>query len=98
MFARVYTFEAEALDIRAAVVIAREQILPLERKMEGFRGLVVLTDGDARKLVSITLWATEEDMQASTESAATITRFAAATVHGKRRDLAQFEVAVFELP
>ena len=97
VFARMYTFEAEAHDIEAAVEIAREQILPLERKMDGFRGLVVLTDGVARRLVSITFWATEEDMQASTESAATITRFAAATVQGKRTDLEQFEVLLFEV-
>jgi heme-degrading monooxygenase HmoA len=93
----MYTFEAEGHDIEAAVEIARQQILPLERQMEGFRGLVVLTDSDTGKLVSITFWETEELLEASNESAATITRFAAATVQGKRRDLEQFEVIVLEL-
>jgi heme-degrading monooxygenase HmoA len=97
MFARVYRFENAPEDIDDVLRITREQILPLERRMEGFRGLLLLTAPDERRVVSVTLWETEELLRASDESAQTITRFTAASVGGKRRSVEQYEVALVEL-
>ena len=93
----MYRFEGAEHDLDAAVEISREQILPLEQRMEGFRGLIVLTDAETRALVSITLWDSEEHLEASDESAKTITRFTAQTAHGKRRLTERFEVTLLEL-
>jgi heme-degrading monooxygenase HmoA len=95
--ARVFTYEGSPDEIDAAIQLGREHILPLEQQMEGFRGLIVLADREAQKLVSLTLWENEELMRASEESARMLTRFAAQSVGGKRRSIEAFDVALFEL-
>jgi heme-degrading monooxygenase HmoA len=93
----MYRFEGSEHDVDAAVEISREQILPLEQRMDGFQGLIVLADREAKTLVSITLWETEEHLEASDESAKTITRFTAQTAHGKRQLTERFQVTLLEL-
>jgi heme-degrading monooxygenase HmoA len=97
MHARMFTFEGSPEELDEAARVAREQILPLEREMAGFLGLILLTDKEARKLVSLTLWESEELMRGSDESARLIARLAAQTVGGKRRSVEPFDVAVFEV-
>ena len=97
MHARVFTFEGSPEEIDAAIELGRRQILPLQQQMAGFRGLIVLADKEAQKLVTVTLWDSEDAMRQSEESARTITRFAAQSVGGHRRALEQFDVALFEL-
>ena len=97
MHARMFTFDGTVEEIDAAIGVARDQILPLERQMAGFRGLVVLADKEAGKLVSLSLWESEEEMQASEESARMLVRFAAQSVGGKRRSTEGFDVALYEV-
>ncbi len=49
--------------------MAREQILPVARLHDGFKGLFILFDRESGRSLSVTLWETEEDMQASEEAA-----------------------------
>ena len=93
----MFAFEGTREEIEAAVALAREEILPVERQMSGFRGLILLSDEEAGKLVSLSLWESEELMHQSEESARIITRLAAQTLGGKRRSIEQFDVALFEL-
>jgi heme-degrading monooxygenase HmoA len=97
MHARLFEFEGSHDEIEAAVALARDEILPLERQMPGFRGLVLLADKDARRLLSLSLWETEEQMHGSEASARTITRLAARSIGGKRRSIEPFDVRLFEL-
>jgi heme-degrading monooxygenase HmoA len=97
MHARMFAFEGSPDEIESAVAMAREQILPLEREMPGFRGLIVLTDKEAGRVVSVSLWESEEQMRGSEESARMITRLAAQSLGGKRRAAEQLDVALFEL-
>ena len=97
MHARMFVFEGSQEEIEAAVAQAHEEILPLERQMPGFRGLVLLSDKKAGKLVSLSLWESEEQMLESAASARMITRFAAQSVGGKRRSIEPFDVELFEL-
>jgi heme-degrading monooxygenase HmoA len=97
MHARMFAFEGTREEIEAAVALAREEILPVERQMSGFRGLILLSDKEAGKLVSLSLWESEELMRQSEESARIITRMAAQSLGGKRRSIEQFDVALFEL-
>ena len=63
----------------------------------GFRGLVLLADNDARRLVSLSLWESEEQMHESEASARMITRLATQSVGGKRVAIKPFEVALFDV-
>lgn len=96
MHARMFAFEGSSEEIEAAVALAREEILPLERRMPGFRGLILLSDKQARRLISLSLWENEELMLQSEESAKAITRAAAQSIGGKRLTIEPFDVAVFE--
>jgi heme-degrading monooxygenase HmoA len=97
MYARMFEFEGSPEEIEAAVALARDEILPLERQMPGFRGLVLLADNDARRLVSLSLWESEEQMHESEASARMITRLAAQSVGGKRVAVVPFDVALFDV-
>jgi heme-degrading monooxygenase HmoA len=97
MHARMLEFEGSVEEIDAAVALAHEEILPLERQMPGFRGLILLADKDAGRLVSLSLWESEELMQESEASARMITRLGAQSIGGKRVAIEPFDVALLEL-
>jgi len=97
MHARIFEFEGSTEEIEAAIALACDEILRLERQMPGFRGLILLSDEDARRLVSLSLWESEELMEQSEASARLITRLAAQSIGGKRRTIEAFDVALFEL-
>lgn len=97
MHARMFTFEGTPEEMEAAVTLTREQVLPLERRMPGFRGLILLSDSEAQRLVSVSLWESEELMRQSEEAARTIVRAATQSLGGKRLSIEPFDVAVFEL-
>ena len=69
MHARMFTFEGSPEEIEAAVALTREQILPLERGMPGFGGLILLSDKEEQRLISVSLWESEELMRRSEEAA-----------------------------
>jgi heme-degrading monooxygenase HmoA len=95
--ARMFTFEGSVEEIDAAVELARDELLAIERQMAGFRGLILLSDKEAGKLVSVSLWETEEQMQQSEASARMLTRVGAASIGGKRVAAAPFDVALLDL-
>jgi heme-degrading monooxygenase HmoA len=97
MHARMFEFAGSVEEIEAAVALAREEILPLERQMPGFRGLILLADKEAHRLVSVSLWDSEEQMQQSEASARLLTRLGAQSIGGKRVGAEPFDVALFEL-
>lgn len=93
----MFAFEGSPEQIEAAVTLAREELLPLERRMPGFRGLILLADEQERRLVSLSLWESEELMRQSEESARMLVRLGAQSVGGKRVSIEPFEVALVEL-
>jgi heme-degrading monooxygenase HmoA len=69
MFARVSTFQGPPDQTAEGIRVAREQILPVARLQDGFKGIYLLFDRESGRSLSITLWKTEEDMRASEEAA-----------------------------
>jgi heme-degrading monooxygenase HmoA len=66
MFARIATFEG--VDIAAAertLDAAYERLEPLFRGMQGWQGVLDLVDRSSGKAVTMTLFESEEDMQAA---------------------------------
>ena len=97
MHARMFTFDGSSEEIDAAIELARDEILAIERQMPGFRGLILLSDKDTGKLVSVSLWETEEQMQQSEASARMLTRVGAQSIGGKRVAAEPFDVALLDL-
>ncbi len=97
MFARVSTFQGPPDQTAEGIRVAREQILPTARLMDGFKGIYLLFDRESGRSLSITLWETEADMQAS-EAAAGRARAESAEASGETVvGVERYEVALREL-
>ena len=63
MFAHAVTAQAEAEGLDSLIRFSREQ-LPAIRQQPGFRGYYLLSDPQSGKLMTISLWETQEHQQA----------------------------------
>ena len=68
MFARLTTFEGQPERVDELTSHAGEQVFPALREMDGFSGVIGLADRQSGRVVSVTLWETEEAMRASEEA------------------------------
>lgn len=94
MFARVSTFQGPPDQTAEGIRLAREQILPAARLMDGFRGIYLLYDRESGKSLSVTLWETEADMQASEEAAGQARAQSAEASGDKVVNVERYEVAL----
>ncbi len=97
MFARVSTFQGSPDQTAEGVRVAREQILPTARLLDGFKGIYLLFDRESGRSLSITLWETEEDMRASEEAASRARSESAAVSGDMVVSVERYEVALQEL-
>ncbi len=68
MHARFVTVEIQADALPELTRIYEDAVLPAFKGQQGFRGALFLSDAEARRVVSITLWETEPDMRAGETS------------------------------
>jgi hypothetical protein len=96
-FARVHTLETtpEQHDQGLAAVI--EEILPWLRESTGFRGLIRMANPSTGKVMAITLWATEEDLNDSAEAAKRLTELTATGVGATWLAVENYEVSLFDV-
>jgi heme-degrading monooxygenase HmoA len=95
MFARVSSIEGKPDQLDAAVAEYREKIVPWAGTMAGFVGAYLLIDRKSGKNLSITLWDTEKNLQASVEAANKVRASAARTVGASKPPVVEiYEVAV----
>ena len=97
MFARVTTLQASPDQVDAATRSTREEVLPAARQLEGFRGLITLTDRSTGKAMAVTLWETEDAMKASEEAANRLRSQAASAMQGQVIGVERYEVTVLEI-
>ncbi|MDE3231553.1 MAG: antibiotic biosynthesis monooxygenase [Chloroflexota bacterium] len=69
MFARVTTTQGSPEQYDQTVRYIQEQLMPMLRQMPGIKGAFVLGDRQTGKGISITLWETEDAMNASAQAA-----------------------------
>lgn len=70
MFARVTTLEGgDPAKVDESIRFAQEQILPRAREMQGWKGVISLADRSTGAGLLITLWESEEAMNASAQQA-----------------------------
>ena len=95
MFARVSKFEGFSGDqVDEAVRVAREQFVPAAQQSGGFEGMYVLADRESGTALSITLWESREDMQASEEQANSSRQDAARSGGGSVAGVEKYEVVL----
>ena len=64
MHARMSTLEGAADEMDEALRDVREQILPLLKQQNGFKGFIALGNRRSGELIGITFWESEQAMQA----------------------------------
>ena len=95
MLARVSTIQGKPQQVEDGIRNYREQVIPAAKKMTGFKGAYLLVDRKSGKEVSITLWDTEKNLQASTKAADQLRAQASQTVAASKPPTVEiYEVAV----
>ncbi len=97
MFARVTLGKAlpERLDEMTHEI--GEHVLPALRMQDGFAGTLVLTDRRSGKVLAVTLWESEQAMNATEEAAHWLRVFSAEVAGGEVTGLERYEVASAEV-
>ncbi len=97
MFARVTRLEGgDPAKLDESMQVAREQILPRARQMDGWKGVISLGDRSSGAGFLITLWESEDAMNASAEQAKSLRAESTAVGGGREADVQGFEVLFFE--
>jgi heme-degrading monooxygenase HmoA len=95
MYARVSTIQGKPQQVGDGIRQYREQVMPAVKKMAGFKGAYFLVDRKSGKEISITLWNTEKDLQASAKAANQLRAQASETVAASNPPTVEiYEVAV----
>jgi heme-degrading monooxygenase HmoA len=68
MHARMTTIRTQPGKLAEALSIARDSIAPLAKEQQGFKSLITLTDSESEELILISLWETEDDLEAGENS------------------------------
>ena len=97
MYGRVTVLEGSPEQIGEGTEYVRQTILPAARQIDGFRGILSLTDQSRGKGLTITLWETEEAMRASEEQADRMRDEAARALGATIAGVERYEVTLSEL-
>lgn len=65
MHARMSILEGPPDQIDEGLRYVREQVMPQLRQQDGFEGFIVLSDRQSGKVIGVSLWESEQAMQAS---------------------------------
>ncbi len=95
MFARVSSYQFPANQADQAVQAFSTAINSL-RELDDAKGAYLLLDRRSGKALTITLWQTEEALQASEEAANKLRSDAAGSGGGTVQSVERYEVALFE--
>ena len=97
MYARLTTIEGAADSIDAAVQKARDEVLPILREQDGFKGFTVAVDRSSGKMIGLSFFEDEETLRAS-DSAVAQSRDAVAQAGGGSSPRVDFmEVVIDEM-
>jgi heme-degrading monooxygenase HmoA len=94
MFARVSRLTGSPDRIDEVTRIAREQVVPAAKKMDGFKGMYAMVDRQSGATLSFTLWENEEAMRASESAADRLRSDSAASGGASIASVERYEVVV----
>jgi heme-degrading monooxygenase HmoA len=92
VFARVSEVEARPERLDEMHREGVEHILPALKMQEGFNGGLVLADRQGGKVLVVTLWESEQAMDATEEAAHWLGAFGAETAGGMLKSVERYEV------
>ena len=98
MFARVTTQHGSPDKLDAALQVVNEQVVPAAKRLSGFERMLVLVDRASGKTLAVTLWDSEEAMQASEDAAGSMRSSAAEASGADDVGVERFEVVVDATP
>ncbi len=93
MLARVITSEVAPGQLDGAIALARDQ-LPAAAQRPGFRGFYLLTDAETGRVMTISLWETQEQLDAVEAGAAEIRREEAPSLGAPSMSVETYEVTL----
>jgi len=68
MHARVVTTKGQPDKMEEGIKIYNDSVVPAAKGQKGFKGLLLLTDKESGKSITITIWESEADMKAGEAS------------------------------
>ena len=92
MFARATFGEAPPERLEKMIHEILEHVLPAVRMQEGFKGGTILVERGSGKVLTVSLWETEEAMHATDEAAYWFRTFGAEAAGGTVADVETYEV------
>jgi heme-degrading monooxygenase HmoA len=98
VFARITTIgEAPPQRLDDMTHEIREHVLPALRQQDGFSGFLVLLERASGKVLGLTLWESEQAMNATEEAAYWLRVFSAEAAGGMITDVERYEVIISEV-
>ena len=97
MYARHVTVHGSPDKVEAAIASVQNNVLPVLQGCAGFKGQLLLVDRAKGEAIGISLWDSEENMNASEEKVAAARQQTADEVGaGDSPDVALYELPIFE--
>ncbi len=96
MFARVSTYEGRPEQLDEMHHEGVEHVLPALEMQDGFSGGLVLADRQSGKVLAVTLWESEQAMNATEEAAHWLRVFSAEAAGGEVTGVERYEVVSSE--
>jgi heme-degrading monooxygenase HmoA len=97
MHARMSTLEGATDEMDEALRDVIEHVVPLLKQQDGFKGFIALGNRQSGELIGVSLWESEQAMQAS-EEVGDRTRSETAEDTGEAiADVERYEVGLFEM-
>jgi heme-degrading monooxygenase HmoA len=94
--ARMSILEGPLDQIDKGLRHVREQVLPLMQQQDGFKGFIALADRQSGKVIGVSLWESEQAMQASEEVGDRTRSESVEATGGTVAGVERYEVGIFE--
>ena len=92
MFARVSHYEVRSELLEQGQRAIEEHLIPALRMQPGFSGGLILGNPEEGRVLAVSLWENERDMQATDEASVWFRAFGAEAVEGEVTDVETYEV------
>jgi len=94
MHARVTTLQMDPAQVDQVTQQLESEDVPEFEKLDGFKGMTVITDRDSGKTIAITFWESEDAMRGSEEAVKGARQRAADTGGAEEPQVERFEVVL----
>jgi heme-degrading monooxygenase HmoA len=96
MYARMTTtVMAEGEEVSPAEVLA--QILPTIRRLDGYRGMLIISEQEGERIVAISLWDSAQALEASEATMGKIRAAETSARNVESQESSKFQVAALDL-